>query len=335
MKTSLYALLAAFLLCSSMVIAQPTITATTAGTVGDEFSFDFVEADGFDPGASGADVTWDFADITLDGTSNNYTFVTPASTGHGDLFPGSNVAAEQGGGNFVYYKINASEWSLYGVYTVASTLAYSDPETYFSFPMTYGSTFSDDLHCEYFAGVETIRDGSVTVEADGYGTLKLPGGNYDNVLRVVLHEVYSDEFTGIPFPSEYDFTHYYWLKEGTKGPLFQYSYLEVGGIVPSVTETASINANISGVGIEGEAAAMQINVFPNPATNEVHLNMGNARVENIVLYDITGRVVDQVTSVASTGIVTINTQSFPAGVYVVKAFTADAGVCTAQFQVMR
>lgn len=330
---NLYFSLALCLLTITAGYAQPTITAATAGTIGDVFSFDMVNAEGFDPGTGGENVTWDFSGITLDGTSSGYTFVTPGSTGHGDLFPGANVAADQGADNYVYYKINASEWSLHGVYTPVTTLSYSDPETYLTFPLTYGSTFSDNLYCEYFTGIETIRDGSVSVEADGYGTLKLPGGNYENVLRVVLHELYSDEFTGLPFTSDYDFTHYYFLREGTKGPLFQYSYMVVGGLTPTTVESASVNANIGAVSISDHQTDNTLSLFPNPAQNTITVNLQNIAAEQVLITDISGRTLLTKTISGNTSSVAFDVHDLPAGMYLARVITTSQ-IYTEQFQII-
>ncbi len=331
MKTIFYLVCTGLMLNSAILVAQPTITSATAGSVGDVFSFENATVSGFDPGASGAGVTWDFSDLSLTGSSIGYNFITPEASGHAATFPGATVAAELDGGSYAYYKINASEYTLIGLYTAASTLVYSDPETYMTFPMTMGTTSDDDLHCEYTTGVETIRDGSISVEADAYGTLILPGGTYTNVLRVVLHEVYSDEFVGLPYTSDYDFTHYYFLREGTVGPLFQYSLLEIGGLFPSTTEQASVNNNIGAVGID-ELAQNAINLFPNPANTQVAINLQNVQADQIFITDLSGRTLLQ-SNTNGTSLVTFDLQSLPAGMYFAR-IVAGSETYSKQFQIV-
>lgn len=333
MKINLYLTTALLLVGALSAMAQPTITGATTGEIGDSFSFDFVNATGFDIGPSGADVTWDFSDITLSGMSYGYTFVTPGSTGLAGDFPGANLAMEQDGGVYAFYKISASEYTLYGVYNIASTVFYSDPETILTFPMSYGTTFSDNLYSEFTSGVDVVRSGSISVEADGYGTLKLPGGTYENVLRVVAHEVYSDEFVGLPVSTDYDFTNYYFMREGTKGPLFQYNYMVIGGLTPTTQESAVVNSNIGPLSINQENAVASIGVFPNPAHDYVTINLQNIEADQVIIMDMAGRQVLTATA-GFDNYVRFNVEELPGGIYVARVI-ADNQIISNQFQIIK
>lgn len=323
MKTTLRLSIFALTLSATTVLAQPTITSATAGGVGDVFSISTVNVEAFDPGPSGAGVTWDFSGITLTGATTSYTYVNPATTPYADDFPDANVAAEQGGGIYSYYKITSSEWSLQGLYPATLSMVYSDPEVLMNFPMSYGDTFSDDFFCNYFAGYETNRDGSVTVEADAYGTLILPDGSYDNVLRVVLYETVSEEFIGLPYTSDYEITNYFYLREGTKGPLFQYSYFEMGGPFPSTSENASINNLIGAVGVENNVADNTISLFPNPAQSIAIVDTRNLQADVIEIYDLSGRIVLQ-SNPSAQSYSTIDISSLAEGTYIVRVVSAAA-----------
>lgn len=333
MKINLYLTAALMLIGAFGAVAQPTITASTIGEVGDSFSYDFVNATGFDPGPSGAAVTWDFSDISLAGTSYGYTFVTVGSTGFADDFPGANLATDQGDGVYTYYKGSPSEFSLYGVHTDATTLSYSDPETLYSYPMTFGTTFSDNLYCSFFSGVDVVRSGSISVEADGYGTLILPSGTYDNVLRVVAHEVYSDEFIGLPTPTDYDFTNYYFMREGTIGALFQYSYLEIGGLFPTTQESAAVNTNIGPMSINEENTNASIGVYPNPAQQDVTINLQHINAEQVIITDMAGRQV-LTTTPGFDNFVRVNVEALPEGIYFARVL-ANNKTYSNQFQIIR
>jgi len=197
-------LIAAGVFCYS----QPTISSSVAGGIGDEFSYTNVNTSDFDPGPTGENVTWDFTGISTTGTVVSYTLVDPSVTGQAAEFPGANVASDDGTGAFGFFKITPSEYTLYGVYTPSTTISYSDPEEYWVFPMTYGTSNSDNLHAEFFSGSDFIRDGSNEFLADGYGTLILPSGTFTNVLRVKIEEDYTDEVVGLPYTYEYNFDLY-------------------------------------------------------------------------------------------------------------------------------
>ncbi len=332
MKTKTSLSILALILSATTVVAQPTITSATAGGVGDVFSISTVNAEGFDPGPSGAGVIWDFSGITLTGATTSYTYVNPAATPYAGDFPDANVAADQGGGIYSYYKITSSEWSLQGLYPATLSMVYSDPEVLMTFPMSYGDTFSDDFFCNYFAGYETNRDGSVTVEADAYGTLILPDGSYDNVLRVVLNETVSEEFVGLPYTSDYEITNYFYLREGTKGPLFQYSYFEMGGPFPSTSENATINNLIGAVSVENNVADNTISLFPNPAQSSVIIDTHNMQVDVVEIYDLSGRIVLQNNPPAQS-YSTLDVSSLAEGTYIVRVVSA-AGTYSNTLQVM-
>ncbi|MFI5171277.1 MAG: hypothetical protein ACHQFW_02745, partial [Chitinophagales bacterium] len=252
---------------SIVIFAQPTITSSVAGGIGDEFSSTIVTTDGFDPGTGGADMTWDFSGISTSGTLAEGSLIDPEETGHAAEFPGANVASMSLAGNYGYFKLTASEYSLIGYYSAASTILYSDPEEIFIFPLTYGTSNTDGLYSEFFSGGDIIREGGNVLSADGYGTLKLPSGTYSNVLRVKLEEDYSDTYVDFPLALEYNFDTYYWLKEGVLGPLFSYSYTEViAGGPPSVSESYSINNNVDITSIENNVESILLSMYPNPAT---------------------------------------------------------------------
>lgn len=302
--------------------AQPTISSSVAGEVGDEFSFTIVNTTDFDPGPAGENVTWDFSGISTTGTASNYTLITAEATGEGGTFPGANIAADYGADTYAFYKISASEYTLYGVYTPVTVISYSDPEEIVVFPLTYGTTNEDDLYSEFFSGIETIRSGSNELLGDGYGTLILPSGTYTNVLRMKLQEDYSDEGVGFPITIEYNFESYYWFKEGIKGPLFQYNYQEVVSGIPTVNESYQINNNVEEVTIQSNLISSDIKLFPKPASEGLNLTAANGiQLIRAEIVDITGRMV--FAENLSGENVVLNIQDLIDGIYIIKLSTSD------------
>ncbi len=325
------------LLCTAIFVkAQPTVTSSIAGGIGDVISLSEVDATGFDPGAAGADVTWDFTGITLTGLTSGYTLVDPAVTGVAASFPGANVAGETGGGNYAFFKITTSEFTNYGAYTPTVTASYSDPETLYTFPLTYNATGSDNLYCEFTSGYDFVRSGSVSFTVDGYGTLKLPSGNYNNVLRLLVHETYSDEAVGLPVTIDYDFNNYYWVMEGTIGPVFEYMDMTIttGGF-PSATEAAYVNADIVvPTGIELPAITGTVSIYPNPAADIIYIaGASSATASSVAIYDMTGKLVSMPDIANGDGnISSADISVLPAGIYSLQIVT-DAGTTAKQFAV--
>ena len=62
---------------------------------------------------------------------------------------------------------------------------YSDPFTEVEFPLAYGNSFSDTYANEQSNSFEAyIETGEFTATVDAWGTVILPSGTFENVLRV-------------------------------------------------------------------------------------------------------------------------------------------------------
>ena len=302
-------------LASIMLYAQPTITSSVAGSIGDNINFDEVDADGVSEGLAGENVTWDFGDIATTGTSFGYELVDVTDAPEFAEFPGANAAADNGVGQFGFVKITGSEYLNYGTYASGIITYYDNPEAVFVFPLSYGTTNTDDFHSSFFSGIDFERSGTTTMEVDGYGSIILPTGTYEDVIRVKVHQLYMDEADLLPSPIEYDVLLYYWYKEGVKGPLFQYYEFTTGGPFPSVVTAASVNNNIL-VGVEELTVTTQINIAPNPAINQISIAL-NEVLNNaqLVIYNTQGQIVYQEKVTTAESQLNLNIGELSAGIY--------------------
>ena len=78
-------------------------------------------------------------------------------------------------------------------------------------------------------------------------------------------------------------------------------------------------------GINENSFASSINIFPNPATTQLTIYNGKLKIENVTIYDLTGREAyneNHQTPNANSEI-SIDVSKFPAGVYAVQIKTAD------------
>lgn len=305
------------------LVAQPTITSSINGGEGDVFNYIDVQTEGFDPGTAGANVTWDFSDIIESGDEYGYTFVDVASTPDGGEFPGSNLSADNGSDTYGYFKVTANEFTNYGASTPTSVIFYENPEEIFVYPMSFGTTNTDDFYSEYFSGIDLVRSGTVTMEVDAYGTLILPSGTYTDVLRVKVTEDFMDDADLLPTPILYDFTNYYWLKTGVKGSLFQYFDLVTDGGFPFESQQAAYAENIA-VGIAEQNTNETLSIFPNPVKDEATINFP-ASIMNptITICNNLGQIVENITSSGQQNSLKIDVSKFTAGIYVVSV--SDGG----------
>ncbi len=319
------------IVCTLASFAQPTVTSAVMGNIGEVLTFTNVNADGFDVGPAGNNVTWDFSDITTIGSPFDYEIVNVASTPYAADFPGSNMAIDGGTGSYTYFKLLATEYSNYGAGTAAAIVYYSDPEKIFEFPLSVGASHTDDFYSEFTSGIEFIRSGSVTTTTDAWGTLKLPSGDYTSVVRVKVEEDYQDDADLLPTPIIYNFDIYYWFKNGVDGPLFTYFHMETTtGGSPFVSESANVNNNIFVNGIEGFTTENMIRVYPNPCDELVTIQADG--MNQVELYNTVGALIYQQAGI-TTDAVNMQVNNLPAGMYFIKVTTAD-GVAGSTVQIL-
>jgi len=208
-------------LVSVLAVAQPTLTSANFPVVGDEFNRISAAPSAVLPGAAGANVFWNFASLVPASGATSGTYVAPNTTTMGGSFPAADVANISG--TFVaYYDVTSSASSWIGADNGGTAITFSDPLIQMQYPFTYGSTYSDIGDRQYNVGVVVGSRLTRDVIADGYGTLTLPNGVYENVLRVRIEETYRDT---TPNPAQFferESTRYEWYDQTSRYPLLVY-----------------------------------------------------------------------------------------------------------------
>ncbi|MCD6068299.1 MAG: hypothetical protein K0S33_3125 [Bacteroidetes bacterium] len=309
------------LVCLAGSLAAQTLTATgTNPVVGDVYIMNVGSYTS--PGTAGANQTWNLSAIGT-GTAQTTNMVTPASTPGGSSFPGTNVCASAGSGYYSYYTTSASAWQNGGVLGTNGTIPYSDKEDLMRFPFSYTNTYTDPFAATWVSsgGYTTYRSGSVTVTADGYGTLTTLAGTFSNVMRVHFHEVYQDstDFGGFPYVIEYDNDEYMWYLNGNRGPIAAVYTIMVNGS-PS---TVGLYKPTVAVGIDENTENDQLfTLFPSPASDQVSIRTkGLNDVETIRISSISGAGVAQMNAAevfTTNGNYTLDVSTLPSGIYFVE-----------------
>lgn len=199
MKTPL--LLAFALLSSGLLHAQPVLTAADhMPALLDTAIRQYYQSSPALPGASGANVAWDFSQLVpiahRDSAEAEPYPQSPITFHNWQLRQFSDVAV-----SYDYYRNDADSIAYAGHYDNGTTgiqAVYKDPELRLRFPMTYGDQLSDGYAGEYqvwntpFA-TNAAFSGFSTSGADAYGSLLLPGGvSYTDVLRIHRQEFFTD-----------------------------------------------------------------------------------------------------------------------------------------------
>ncbi len=330
MKKALLSFAAA--VCSFAAFAQPTLTAATNTPVaGDIFNGRICDTTGVTPGASGASVTWNFS--TLHATSQDtLAYMACSSTPHCDSFIISNLASFDNT-TYQYYLNSTSAMTGIGQVDAAGTnyihlTNYLDQMFY---PCTYLSTHVDTALGHFsISGTAVALRILDSFKADGYGTLTLPTGTHTNVLRVHMINYTTDTITivigGIPFPtaSTSRSESYLWFDTGYHSPLLNIG-LDTVGNVPLHVTSAKFYTHGAVLGANTLTSDnSNIEVFPNPATENITVKFNTATSENVIvsLTDLVGREVATASQITNNS-ATIPVSGLSSGLYLVQVINGN------------
>lgn len=257
--------------------AQPTLTASGCiPVIGN--STTSISNGGFPQGAAGANQTWNFASIGNTGSSNAQ-FVAVSSTPNGSQFTNSNLAASSGGA-YTFYNSTSSALTINGVVSPSGgpVITYSNGEDFLRFPFTFGNTYTDTWAATFTSGVDFFRTGSVTVTADGYGTLITPQGTFTNALRIHFVETYHDSSDFAV--GDYTNDEYFWYKEGIREALA--STFTFTSTFAGQTNTTTGGSYAGGtVGMDETNTALGFVLAPNPAQEKINITINDNNLGQI------------------------------------------------------
>jgi hypothetical protein len=273
----------------SSVLAQPAFTYDDYPNLGDK---DTTMAQGqvlvkVDVEAGGNGHTWDFSAMSF---LNNFRQVIEYRTPQAQSSkPFTDATIEEYG--------NGVNGETVWIWTMSNDTLYRirqgdnvNGAIYFPhypdivFPMTFGQVYE---HTQ----TQNIGDPPVSpawirtsrVEYDGYGTLKLPWGTYNDVYRLKWYELDS----GIALGNKNSYQSYFWYRRGGGIPVLRLLYnLDLD----AATAIYSVWANIAPAGSASVAShpAAGVAAYPNPARDIISFDR---EVTDIRVYDQLGKLV--------------------------------------------
>lgn len=352
MKYSL-ALVALIIFSTDAVLAQPTITRSWLGQPGEIItSRQAKEVPDVSP--TGADVTWDFSQIEpADTFLIAQMFVDADTTKFKASFPSANNCLfatydDPDVGDISFYDYSRATdnvWENIGsVLTTSQFLnlnTFSDPQTLVTFPFTYQSQASDDfknvldISSMGITIVETYGEGTVNVTADAWGTVMLPGGTFDNCLRVryETQEVDSTDLgLGIVEKAFSKSTSWVWISLSHPAPIANYEESEsfvvalVQQLPPDTSETefdtifSWDQTAISSSTKYYQPEAFDFGISPNPFNSDLTLTFALDRPEEMrfEIQTVNGQVVysQKLSGVTGSNTLNIRDVQIPAGTYI-------------------
>lgn len=259
---------------SAVLMAQPSILyPENAPIIGDLTQIQFVSPNGLSPEPSGANVSWDFSQLS-NTNSAAIEAISPSEAPEGTLFPTANIALKMNDTTYTYGLIDNTGFYYLGAQLtyagIPITMIYSDSRKFLQYPFTYLDVYTDFYEGESNVLVTKIKAGGESiVVADAYGTLQLPTGTYNDVLRIATLDIEIDSiFVQDIFVSAATSTRtqFHWYAASSKAPLLSMEIMEAMGTTDTVVFYSTTGA---GVGELSGGAISELNIFPNPADDHV------------------------------------------------------------------
>lgn len=320
--------------------AQPVLTQSMNFSLGDMYKIDtYQEVSVVDPGNAGANVVWDFSQITgevIEGI--DVICVDPGSTPFADstAVASAHVCVRsadypnQGAFSFYNTGTESEQYIAMGFMGEGnrSFTTYSNSQTAMEFPFTYGQVFTDTYELIGYhidLGYHFMKDSvSVEVVADAYGSIKTAYGTFQNVLRVKRTSTeyfwyrYAQgedwSFNGIFVRTEYD-----WYDPNIKAPLF--SIVEEEGIPGNMVKYLASYSSPSSIIVP---RVEKLRLYPNPADDVVYIdNLTSSTWVQYDIYSLSGALLQ-------TGDVlnhSINIELLKPGKYVIKLHASSSTIC--------
>lgn len=283
-----YSLALMFSLCTLFVLAQPTLNESNMMPMQSTImNFNSSTAEVDNP--AGENMMWDNTNVF--GTPNtSYTVINPLWTPFTKDFSDVNWALTQDQTTLFFNTVDTG-LVYYGGVEGSTVIYYSDPQEFFSFPFTEGDTHYDEYTGSFSQdGVDYSRTGTVETTANGWGTMMLPNGTYDDVVRCEIVESMEDVSLVINYTLDFEYTVFYAPSTGYW--IMQYGeavYADDQGSNQVIPFTVYLN-DIE-TGIEDQATApLKLNAYPNPAGD--FLNLENATTGSVLqIFSLEGKVV--------------------------------------------
>ena len=236
---------------------------------------------------SGAGVTWDFSNAV--GVKNSFSYEGSGGGSNPASFPNANLVEVSSSGDN-YYESSASGLVLEGHHlTNVTTIVYNDKREFMFYPITFMDSRSEtfDGEVENLISMQTFdRSGTIEIIADGYGTLKLPYGTVENVLKVMSIIDYGDEWDGTPIGNYID-TVITW-HTGSLGVFIANTSVSYTNGVQQLQQTTYLSEEDLLTAVEESEKDLDIRFFPNPTSKILNIDNNQNELVQLSIFSLTG-----------------------------------------------
>ncbi len=289
------------------LLAQPTLTTADLPVAG--LAFTMVQDSTYNAPipSGGANVTWDYSglqNLLID----TIGFGAAAGTPYAGSFPTSNLASQADNlTDWTYTTSNNSGFYIDGVATPTLTIRYTPPALFAPVPFTYNQTrtniariVQDTVIIDTTGtprNVRFIQNQRGDFLADGYGTLILPNGSFNNILRMKNTELTTDSLLVELLPGTWT------LITSSASQTTFYRYFEAGspssyilGIEADSLGVNAVNSEYRGQWVLLNTPALtkdeELSVYPNPAHDLLTIQgAGLKQRSSLTITDASGRII--------------------------------------------
>jgi len=259
--------------------------------VGDEHYFNITN--NVDAGANGAACIWNFSKLETSSQLTSYMYDVTKTSNSLDI-PEANTVLEEFGVKF-FFKSSGSIMEQYGTVSGNTITKYDKPFVKMVFPFEYGDVYSGD-----FSGIiegpnfKQPIEGNYSLEADAYGTLIIPTGIYNNVIRI---KTYKEEHSK-GSSCNCGVISYKWYSKDIRYPLLTIiqSQNSNGTTTIRTAYYSKVKLNEVTEKVKPELENLSTNIYPNPFIESFKIDyyiLKDSPVE-IVIFDNIGRKVSSI-----------------------------------------
>ena len=310
------------------VFSQPMISAGNAPVPGTTFTMHIGTY--YNLPQTGAGQTWNYSNI---GGGGGFSYVM----GPADLdpqaqnFPNADLV-RTGDGNRYFHSAGAGGVFFHGHISPFGNLFLDDPLQDMKYPLLYGTSWSDDFSGSL--GIQSIS-GTINCSANGHGTLILPWGSINDVVRVRCRMVATIPEASVERVDTLTFFYadgFPWhLLRASKRVIYQN-----GQAMPQILEL-EYASQASVVAVEEQKRSNEmLHLFPSPTQDQLNIRSPHLkRARAINIYDGQGRVIrsEMLEPAHSADGFNIHVGDLPQGLYVLQLVTEDGLVVKQRFMV--
>lgn len=300
--------------------AQVTLQQNNIPQVGELWSNKTITDTTIQPGPGGQGMNWGFGNFFVYPNVISEQYIAPTGSGYDALFPSANLKVNSLFSGDEYFIRSAGSIQFLGMKSSSNEILITNVQNLLTVPFTYGDSVTNPSVTG--TGFGYPLTGSISVKADGTGTLSLYTGAFTNTLRVVT-DMNLVLGAGSGVDTYVRLRKFSWYTASYRAPVFQIAMLDIDGPLGNTHQKVITVSTLTTDILDPQNDFFKLSLGPNPTSNnvEVSLNLKKNSTVNIKITDINGKVCIENTSELSTGINNLHfdISVLPKGIYLVSA----------------